>query len=671
MPSGESIEQRQNNFGRAKARVLFMLLGLVFAAFLSIPDARASVAVDAVGPSPAGGGATGGGVSGLSWTHTVSGTSTLLTVAVAVSAASDAGMTLAVTYNGVAMTSASKVHTNNSTTGFIQLFYLVSPASGANTVAVTLTGGTADMVGGSVSFTGVNQGTPVQNTATGFGNGASATVNVASAFGDMVVDAVANGSNITASTKTNRWLFNLNGSNGAGNAAQSTNLGASSVTMGYSLAADNWGIIGMDIVASKGYQVSSRSDTLSNSQPSATSNHTIAFTVNNAIYGSSTSGSSTLTLTLDPAFAIPAAMDCGDVDVATASQFNFNWPACQATATAWGLTVDPPNNFVQEADLDGGNVSQDNLAFASANAGGDLIVAVASWDNQALTITAMTDTAGDTFTSAIGPTNSLSTKRQQIFYAKNVKGGANTVKATLSSAATSSFKLSIFEYSGIDTVSPLDVTSVATAASGTAMDSGAATTNFANELVFGVGFLGGVSQAPGPGFLIRSKFHNNMFEDENVSAAGSYHATETGDGSNWAMYMLTFKVVSSKAPRFTLVPPTDTAVHVATGTQVTIKIGANATFQQQGVHWISNPSSGGVYTIAVGGTFGGSGNMLVQVGIKASSVKMVQVQSGLTGPITVNATGAGNLLVVGITAVQISRSGVAEVVEMGASSRFG
>jgi acetamidase/formamidase len=112
-------------------------------------------------------------------------------------------------------------------------------------------------------------------------------------------------------------------------------------------------------------------------------------------------------------------------------------------------------------------------------------------------------------------------------------------------------------------------------------------------------------------------------------------------------------------------------VHVATGTQVTIKIGANATFQQQGVHWISNPSSGGVYTIAVGGTFGGSGNMLVQVGIKASSVKMVQVQSGLTGPITVNATGAGNLLVVGITAVQISRSGVAEVVEMGASSRFG
>jgi hypothetical protein len=54
-------------------------------------------------------------------------------------------------------------------------------------------------------------------------------------------------------------------------------------------------------------------------------------------------------------------------------------------------------------------------------------------------------------------------------------------------------------------------------------------------------------------------------------------------------------------------------VHVATGTPITIKIGSNATVGQQGAHWITNPSAAGIYTVAVGGTFGGSGNMLVSI----------------------------------------------------------
>jgi len=156
-----------------------------------------------------------------------------------------------------------------------------------------------------------------------------------------------------------------------------------------------------------GVQVSSRSDILSDSRPSATSNHTVAFKVNNAIYGSSISGSSTLNLTLPSSFTIPVGMNCGDVDAATSVQFSFNYPGCAATATAWGF-----------------------------------------------------------------------------------------------------------------------------------------------------------------------------------SATGS---------------------------SITLVPPSGTGVYVPTSTQVTIKIGSNATVGQQGSHWITNPSTGGVYTISVGGTFGGSGNMLVSI----------------------------------------------------------
>ena len=157
----------------------------------------------------------------------------------------------------------------------------------------------------------------------------------------------------------------------------------------------------------QGIQVSSRSDSLSDSRPSATSNHTFAFTVNNSILGSSASNSSTLTLIFDPAFTLPVGMDCGDVDAATSVQFNFNYPGCAATATAWGF-----------------------------------------------------------------------------------------------------------------------------------------------------------------------------------SATGSV---------------------------ITLVPPSGTGVYVPTSTQVTINIGSNATIGQQGSHWLTNPSTAGIYTISVGGTFGGSGNMLVSI----------------------------------------------------------
>jgi len=66
-------------------------------------------------------------------------------------------------------------------------------------------------------------------------------------------------------------------------------------------------------------------------------------------------------------------------------------------------------------------------------------------------------------------------------------------------------------------------------------------------------------------------------------------------------------------PTLIITAPTSTGVYVATGTVVTIKIGSNATSQQQGDSWVTNPSTAGTYTISVGGTFGGSGNMLLSI----------------------------------------------------------
>jgi hypothetical protein len=204
-----------------------------------------AVTFDAVGPSSAGTATTG---TSLSWSHTCSGTNRLLVVSVSIGmAGGDTNHVTSVTYNSVAMTSIAKVHSNNDVTGYVEMFYLIAPSTGTNTVQVT-GNETADMVSGSVSFTGVDQSTPLSNTATNWGSGTNISVSVTSATGNMVVDGVCCGGGFTVgSNQTNRWLKNYNTFTAAGNGAQSTASGSTSVSMGYTISDDWWAIIGTSI----------------------------------------------------------------------------------------------------------------------------------------------------------------------------------------------------------------------------------------------------------------------------------------------------------------------------------------------------------------------------------------------------------------------------------------
>ncbi len=182
--------------------------------------------------------------SSLSWSHTVgSGSNRVLVVGVV------GACVPSVTYGGVALTHAGQVYNNNQAPASTDLFVLVNPATGTNTVRVSYSGCTSDVEGGSISFTGVDQSTPLAHVTTNFGSGTAAQVAVASVAGDMVVDVVGNGSAIASSRQTLSWLKNQNGNTAVGNGAQSTAAGASSVTMGYSVSSDWWGIIGADVVA--------------------------------------------------------------------------------------------------------------------------------------------------------------------------------------------------------------------------------------------------------------------------------------------------------------------------------------------------------------------------------------------------------------------------------------
>lgn len=205
------------------------------------PFLSGAVLFDAVGPSSA-------GSSSLTWSHTNSGANRLLIVAIACS--NDA--TATATYNGVSMSSVAKRTSNNDVgAGFAQMFSLIAPSTGANTVSISITvGSCVTFEGGSVSFTSVNQTTPISNTNTAFGNSTPASVTVTSAVGNMTIDVACGGHTFTASNTTNRWRLNINNDSGAGNAAQSTAAGSASVTMTETLdVSEAWGIIGTNINA--------------------------------------------------------------------------------------------------------------------------------------------------------------------------------------------------------------------------------------------------------------------------------------------------------------------------------------------------------------------------------------------------------------------------------------
>ena len=206
-----------------------------------------AVAFDAVGPSSAGGGTANGSPStSTSWSHTCSGTNRVVVVGVAVGVNPSGSVTTSVTYGGTAMTSVGKVGSNNNTLGYVQLFSLVNPPTGASTVAVSASVVTY-ISGGSISFTGASG---VGTAVTAFGSSTTPTATVTgTASGGMVVSAACCGSPIASSAQTGRWLKNTNNNTAAGNGAGATAPAGGSVTMSHTVTSDWWGIVAVEVLA--------------------------------------------------------------------------------------------------------------------------------------------------------------------------------------------------------------------------------------------------------------------------------------------------------------------------------------------------------------------------------------------------------------------------------------
>lgn len=241
----------------------------------------------------------------------------------------------------------------------------------------------------------------------------------------------------------------------------------------------------------------------------------------------------------------------------------FGWfPA----STAHAAPATP--TYVQGRANEATSGTTNSVAFAAANRVGDLVVAYAIWDTGATAT--VTDTNSNSYAPVGAPTLWNGGRwSSQVFYAKNVAGGANSVKLTLSSAVTSWSVLYVHEYSGVDRTAPLDV-SAAAIGSTAAMDSGARTTTNANDLIFGAGASDSLVNATGTGFTTRLTAYGNRTEDRNVTSAGSYSASAKQNHNAWVMHMAAFKADPGNSDTTAPTVPTGLTASGFSSTQVNL-----------------------------------------------------------------------------------------------------
>jgi len=209
-----------------------------------------AIALDAVARSSTGAAAT------FSWTHTVAGADRIIVVAVAIRNTGSQTVT-GVTYAGVAMTktdgaAADMTHVN-TTNIRVEMWKLVAPVTGSNSVVVTLSA-SASAACVSSSWTDVHQTVPLGTWAEAASTNAAPTVTVSAAANDVVVDVLGNLNNALPTVGAGQTLLRENPTGvSIPHVAHSQEAGAASVVMSWTLSAsDTWATGGVALKPTAG-----------------------------------------------------------------------------------------------------------------------------------------------------------------------------------------------------------------------------------------------------------------------------------------------------------------------------------------------------------------------------------------------------------------------------------
>ena len=214
------------------------------------------------------------------------------------------------------------------------------------------------------------------------------------------------------------------------------------------------------------------------------------------------------------------------------------------------------------------------VTFPNAQAAGNLNIVVVGWNDTTASVSSVTDTNGNMYTLAVGPTTVAGQLSQSIYYAQNIaSAAANSNTITVQFTAQANYAdIRVLEYSGLDEVSPVDVTKAATGTNSTS-SSGAVTTTNANDLIFGANTVTTSTSGPGTGFTSRviTSLDGDIAEDRVVSSAGSYTVSAPlSNAGAWVMQMVAFKASSGVADMTPPTAPSNLAATAASANQINL-----------------------------------------------------------------------------------------------------
>lgn len=151
-----------------------------------------------------------------------------------------------VTYNGVAFTKSWA--TNSTDWVGSDGWYLVNPASGANTLVVTFGGSGADQRWvNAINITNVHQTVPVDTAATASGTSTAPSVVVTSAANDLVISSVSTDAEGTLTMTVGTQIAKTQNVGTDTDYGSAQSAGAATVTHTWTTGLEDWAIGGVSI----------------------------------------------------------------------------------------------------------------------------------------------------------------------------------------------------------------------------------------------------------------------------------------------------------------------------------------------------------------------------------------------------------------------------------------
>ena len=184
------------------------------------------------------------------------------------------------------------------------------------------------------------------------------------------------------------------------------------------------------------------------------------------------------------------------------------------------------------------------VPFTAAQTAGNLNVVAIGWSTPTVQVIGVTDTTGNTYSVAAGPTVQAGVQAQVMYVAPNIVGvGANVNNVSVTFSGAAAFPdVRIAEYSGLATTSPVAGGAGAVGRS-TTSNSGPINVTATNALLIGANYVSSRTTKPGTNYTTRviTSPDADILEDRIVTAAGNYSATASLSSGNWVMQIVTFK----------------------------------------------------------------------------------------------------------------------------------